>query len=56
MEKNVVMIDLVRYNELIKAQHTLETLKNIAEQDTCEYGYRKETTEIIDAILGVTRA
>ena len=55
MEKNTVVIDLERYNELIKAQHTLETLKNIAEQDANEYGYRKETANIIDGILGVTR-
>lgn len=56
MEKNTVMIDLERYNELIKAQHVLETLKAIAEQDTCEYGYRKETTEIIDVVLEIKRA
>ncbi len=55
MEKNVVMIDLDRYNELIVADAKLKTLKMIAEQDKNEYGYSKITSGLIDGILDIER-
>lgn len=55
MEKNVVTIDLERYDELVKAENKLENLKIIVENEKSEYGYTKETSKVIDGILGVTR-
>lgn len=55
MEKNVVMIDLEKYNELIVADAKLKTLRIIAQNAKTEYGYTKETSGIIDAVLDITK-
>ena len=55
MEKNVVMIDLARYNEMVKAEEKLKMLKAILEHDKCEYGYCKDISMLIDGLVGVKR-
>ena len=56
MEKNTVMIDLERYNELVIAESKLKTIKIIAENDKREYGYGTDTSTFIDAVLEIERA
>lgn len=55
MEKNVVKIDLERYNELLRAELKLDMVTRVAEADECDYGYRSNTANTIDDILGITR-
>lgn len=54
--ESTTTITLERYDRLVKAEAKLETVKKIAEQSKTTYGYSKEESDIIDAILGVTRA
>lgn len=53
MEKNLVMIDLERYNVLIKAEEKLANIKAIAEISDREYGYSKDISKLIDSLLGI---
>ena len=55
MDKNVVVLDLDRYNELINAEIKLELIKLMALKGGNTYGYGSEISNSIDTILGIER-
>jgi hypothetical protein len=55
MEKDVVVIGLNRYDNLLSAECAVKAIKAIAENDKGVYGYAVNTSNAIDAILGIKR-
>lgn len=55
MEKNTVMLDLAKYNELYEAANRFQLIKAVVAEDKNEFGYSERTSSIIDSLLGVSR-